>query len=189
MTRSKYALIAGGFAVVICLLVAACAVGCSSAKDGGPTGGAKDTKTDFTWFKMEVPDGVKISDQRGTTLDKVSFEFEYGVYFKPIWESGETAQALFDEQKQRHSSGWIEAGEAAYGTNKFIKGEYEHGRDSRSDYYFLDANGGAVYILVDYKAQYEDAVKTMLSTFTLSDNLDEKLKEAKSVNLNDVQVN
>ena len=175
-------------AFAVCFLAAITLAGCSGAKDGGTSGGANDKVTDCTWFKIEVPDGVKASDQRGTTVDKMSFEFEYGVYFKPIWEKGETAQALLDEQKSRHTNGWVDEGEMKLGNNTFLKGNYEHGRDSRSDYYFMDADGGAVYFLVDYKADYEEQVKTMLSTFELADNVDEKIKEAKNINISDVKI-
>ncbi len=177
-------------AFAICCLTAMFLVGCSQAKDGGTSGGANTTKvTDCTWFKIEVPEGVKASHARGDTVDKMSFEFEYGVYFKPIWESGDTAQKLLDEQKSRHTNGWVDEGEVKLGNNTYLKGNYEHGWDSRSDYYFLDGNGGAVYFLVDYKANYEEQVKTMLSTFELADNVDEKIKEAKQLQIDDVKIN
>ena len=175
-------------AFMICALGGVLLAGCSNSKDGGASGESNSKVTDCTWFTIEVPEGVKASNQRGDTVDKMSFEFEYGVYFKPIWESGETAQALSDEQKSRHKNGWVDEGEVKIGNNTFLKGNYEHGWDSRSDYYFMDGSGGAVYFLVDYKEQYDDKVKTMLSTFTLADNVDEKIKEAKQMQIDDVKI-
>ena len=189
MTLAKKSIITLALGFAVCLLAGTMLVGCNSSSDGGPSGGANDKVTDCTWFTIGLPEGVKASNQRGDTVDKMSFEFEYGVYFKPIWESGETAQALLDEQKSRHTEGWVDEGEIKLGNNTYLKGNYEHGWDSRSDYYFLDAEGGAVYFLVDYKDQYKDQVEKMLSTFTLADNVDEKIKEAKNINISDVKLN
>ncbi len=187
MIRAKK-LTAVGLALAICLLAAMFLVGCGESKDGGTSGSANTKVTDCTWFKIEVPDGVKAGHQRGDTVDKISFEFADGVYFKPIWESGDTAQELLDEQKSRHKDGWVDEGEVKLGNNTYLKGNYEHGWDSRTDYYFLDGNGGAVYFLVDYKADYEEQVKTMLLTFELVDNVDEKIKEAKQIKIDDVKI-
>ena len=154
--------------------------GCSSSTDG--------KKSDFTWFKVEVPEGVQVSNSLGDTVDKASFQFEHGAYFKPVWYKDNTATDLYDEEKNRKGDDWIEGGKVTFGNNTYMKGSYEHGKDSKADYYFMDGEGGAIKILVDYVDTYDEAAKTMLTTFELAGDVNEKIKEAKDITITDVTI-
>ena len=66
----------------ISLFAAVALVGCGGS--GGATGssgggGAEkptvDMRTDFIWFKVEVPEGVEITDVAGDTADRAQFKF------------------------------------------------------------------------------------------------------------------
>ena len=73
------------FAIVtlcISLFAAVALVGCGGsggATGSGGGGGAEkpavDMRTDFIWFKVEVPEGVEIIDVDGDTADKAQFKF------------------------------------------------------------------------------------------------------------------
>ena len=63
------------------LFAAVALVGCggSGATGSGGGGGAEkpavDMRTDFIWFKVEVPEGVEITDVAGDTADRAQFKF------------------------------------------------------------------------------------------------------------------
>ena len=57
-------------------------VGCGGsggATGSGGGGGAEkpavDMRTDFIWFKVEVPEGVEVTDVAGDTADRAQFKF------------------------------------------------------------------------------------------------------------------
>lgn len=66
----------------ISLFAAVALVGCGGsggATGSGGGGGAEkpavDMRTDFIWFKVEVPEGVEITDVAGDTADRAQFKF------------------------------------------------------------------------------------------------------------------
>ena len=85
----------------IALFAAFALAGCGgSASGGGPSGGAKSEskekapvakKTDFIWFKVEMPEGVGVSDSAGKNADRVQLTFPEDENasadrFIPVWK-------------------------------------------------------------------------------------------------------
>lgn len=86
----------------ISLFAAVALVGCGGS--GGATGSgggggtekpAVDMRTDFIWFKVEVPEGVEITDVAGDTADKTQFKFTESEHdsdrFIPVFDSDKDA--------------------------------------------------------------------------------------------------
>lgn len=91
----------------ISLFAAVALVGCGGS--GGTTGSgggggaekpAVDMRTDFIWFKVEVPEGVEITDVAGDTADRAQFKFTESEHasdrFIPVFDSDKNADELFD---------------------------------------------------------------------------------------------
>ena len=57
-------------------------------------------RTDFIWFKVEVPEGVEITDVAGDTADRAQFKFTESEHasdrFIPVFDSDKNADELFD---------------------------------------------------------------------------------------------
>ena len=100
----------------IALFAALALVGCGgSASSGGPSGGAKSeskekapaaAKTDFIWFKVEMPEGVGVSDSAGKNADKVQLTFPEDENasadrFIPVWKKALTAEESHADQAEK----------------------------------------------------------------------------------------
>ncbi|MFR6611994.1 MAG: hypothetical protein ACLUSU_00375 [Collinsella sp.] len=100
----------------ISLFAAVALVGCGGsggATGSGGGGGAEkpavDMRTDFIWFKVEVPEGVEITDVAGDTADRAQFKFTESEHasdrFIPVFDPDKNADELFDyEAKWKASS-------------------------------------------------------------------------------------
>lgn len=100
------------------LFAAVALVGCGGS--GGATGSgggaekpAVDMRTDFIWFKVEVPEGVEVTDVAGDTADRAQFKFTESEHasdrFIPVFDSDKNADELFDyEAKWNASFEWTE---------------------------------------------------------------------------------
>ena len=86
----------------ISLFAAVALVGCGGsggATGSGGGGGAEkpavDMRTDFIWFKVEVPEGVEITDVAGDTADRAQFKFTESEHasdrFIPVFDSDKNA--------------------------------------------------------------------------------------------------
>ena len=91
----------------ISLFAAVALVGCGGsggATGSGGGGGAEkpavDMRTDFIWFKVEVPEGVEITDVAGDTADRAQFKFTESEHasdrFIPVFDPDKNADELFD---------------------------------------------------------------------------------------------
>ena len=104
----------------ISLFAAVALVGCGGsggATGSGGGGGAEkpavDMRTDFIWFKVEVPEGVEITDVAGDTADRAQFKFTESEHasdrFIPVFDPDKNADELFDyEAKWNASFEWTE---------------------------------------------------------------------------------
>ena len=91
----------------ISLFATVALVGCGGsggATGSGGGGGAEkpavDMRTDFIWFKVEVPEGVEITDVAGDTADRAQFKFTESEHasdrFIPVFDTDKNADELFD---------------------------------------------------------------------------------------------
>ena len=84
----------------IALFAALALVGCGGSASGGGGSAAKSEskekapvakKTDFIWFKVEMPEGVDVSDSAGKNADRVQLTFPEDENasadrFIPVWK-------------------------------------------------------------------------------------------------------
>lgn len=84
----------------IALFAAFALVGCGGSASGGGGSAAKSEskekapvakKTDFIWFKVEMPEGVGVSDSAGKNADRIQLTFPEdenasGDRFIPVWK-------------------------------------------------------------------------------------------------------
>lgn len=103
----------------IALFAALALVGCggSASSGGGGSSASKSEgkekapvakKTDFIWFKVEMPEGVGVSDSAGKNADRVQLTFPENENttvdrFIPVWQEKMTAEESFAEQAERHT--------------------------------------------------------------------------------------
>ena len=100
----------------IALFAAFALVGCGGSASGGgsaPKSESKEKaavakKTDFIWFKVEMPEGVGVSDSAGKNADRVQLTFPENENttvdrFIPVWQEKMTAEESFAEQAERHT--------------------------------------------------------------------------------------
>lgn len=101
----------------IALFAAFALVGCGGIASGGGGSTSKSEgkekapvaeKTDFIWFKVEMPEGVGVSDSAGKNADRVQLTFPENENttvdrFIPVWQEKMTAEESFAEQAERHT--------------------------------------------------------------------------------------
>ena len=163
----------------ISLFAAVALVGCGGSGDATGSGGgggaekpAVDMRTDFIWFKVEVPEGVEITDVAGDTADRAQFKFTESEHasdrFIPVFDPDKNADELFDyEAKWNASFEWTE--------NDPVK-------------YFTEAGGGSVYVRIDNVEEHKDAVETMMKSLEFADDIAKAKTEAMDVKLDDIEI-
>ena len=140
----------------ISLFAAVALVGCGgngdatgSGGDGGAEKPAVDMRTDFIWFKVEVPEGVEITDVAGDTADRAQFKFTESEHasdrFIPVFDPDKNADELFDyEAKWKANSGWTESDPVKYNGKTWRSAYFTHSGGVTTEY-FTDVDGGSVY--------------------------------------------
>ena len=98
----------------IALFAAFALVGCGGITSGGGGSTSKSEgkekapvaeKTDFIWFKVEMPEGVGVSDSAGKNADRVQLTFPEdenasGDRFIPVWKKALTAEESHADQAE-----------------------------------------------------------------------------------------
>ena len=99
----------------IALFAALALVGCGGNASGGGSSASKSEgkekapvakKTDFIWVKVEMPEGVGVSDSAGKNADRVQLTFpedENGSAdrFIPVWKKALTAEESHADQAEK----------------------------------------------------------------------------------------
>lgn len=99
----------------IALFAAFALVGCGGSASGGGGSTAKSEskekapvakKTDFIWFKVEMPEGVGVSDSAGKNADRVQLTFPEDENasadrFIPVWKKALTAEESHADQAEK----------------------------------------------------------------------------------------
>lgn len=101
----------------IALFAAFALVGCGGSASGGgsaPKSESKEKapvakKTDFIWFKVEMPEGVGVSDSAGKNADRVQLTFPEDENasadrFIPVWKKALTAEESHADQAERRGT-------------------------------------------------------------------------------------
>lgn len=81
-------------------------VGGSTSKSEGKEKAPVAEKTDFIWFKVEMPESVGVSDSAGKNADRVQLTFpedENGSAdrFIPVWKKALTAEESHADQAEK----------------------------------------------------------------------------------------
>ena len=98
----------------IALFAALALVGCGGSASGGgsaPKSESKEKapvakKTDYIWFKVEMPEGVGVSDSAGKNADRVQLTFPEDENasadrFIPVWKKALTAEESHADQAEK----------------------------------------------------------------------------------------
>ncbi|MDB1820718.1 hypothetical protein ABG991_03780 [Collinsella aerofaciens] len=183
----------------ISLFAAVALVGCGGS--GGATGssgggGAEkptvDMRTDFIWFKVEVPEGVEITDVAGDTADRAQFKFTKSEHasdrFIPVFDPDKNADELFDyEAKWKTDFEWTENDPVKYNGKTWRNASYTHSGGVTTEY-FTEAGGGSVYVCIDNVEEHKDAVETMMKSLEFADDIAKAKTEAMDVKLDDIEI-
>lgn len=184
----------------IALFAALALVGCGGSASGGgsaPKSESKEKapvakKTDYIWFKVEVPEGVEITDVAGDTADRAQFKFTESEHasdrFIPVFDSDKNADELFDyEAKWNASFEWTENDPVKYNGKTWRNASYTHSGGVTTEY-FTDVDGGSVYVRIDNVEEHKDAVETMMKSLEFADDIAEAKTEAMDVKLDDIEI-
>ena len=184
----------------IALFAAFALVGCGGSASGGgsaPKSESKEKapvakKTDFIWFKVEVPEGVEITDVAGDTADRAQFKFTESEHasdrFIPVFDPDKNADELFDyEAKWKANSGWTESDPVKYNGKTWRSAYFTHSGGVTTEY-FTDVDGGSVYVRIDNVEEHKDAVETMMKSLEFADDIAEAKTEAMDVKLDDIEI-
>lgn len=98
----------------IALFAAFALVGCGGSASGGGSASKSESKekapvakkTDFIWFKVEMPEGVGVSDSAGKNADRVQLTFPEDENasadrFIPVWKKAMTAEESHADQAEK----------------------------------------------------------------------------------------
>ena len=148
--------------------------------------------TDFIWFKVEVPEGVEITDVAGDTADRAQFKFTESEHasdrFIPVFDTDKNADELFDyEAKWKANSGWTESDPVKYNGKTWRSAYFTHSGGVTTEY-FTDVDGGSVYVRIDNVEEHKDAVETMMKSLEFADDIAEAKTEAMDVKLDDIEI-
>ena len=183
----------------ISLFAAVALVGCGGSGGTSGSGGggeaekpAVDMRTDFIWFKVEVPEGVEITDVAGDTADRAQFKFTESEHasdrFIPVFDPDKNADVLFDyEAKWKANSGWTESDPVKYNGKTWRSAYFTHSGGVTTEY-FTDVDGGSVYVRIDNVEEHKDAVETMMKSLEFADDIAKAKTEAMDVKLDDIEI-
>lgn len=131
----------------IALFAALALVGCGGIASGGGSSTSKSEgkekapvaeKTDFIWFKVEMPESVGVSDSAGKNADRVQLTFPENENttvdrFIPVWEEKMTAEeALADEGRKNSMFQWKVGDPVEYNGRTWLTGTCEDNRGTHT---------------------------------------------------------
>ena len=187
----------------IALFAALALVGCggsassggggSAAKSGGKEKAPVAKKTDFIWFKVEMPEGVGVSDSAGKNADRVQLTFPKNENttvdrFIPVWEEKMTAEeALADEGRKSSMFQWEVGDPVEYNGRTWLTGTYKD-NSGTSTMLFTDVEPGSIYILIPNFDQHKKEAEALLNSIEFPDDMKEAVKEARGVEISSIEI-
>ena len=187
----------------IALFAAFALVGCGGSASGGSGSTAKSEskekapvakKTDFIWFKVEMPEGVGVSDSAGKNADRVQLTFPENENttvdrFIPVWQEKMTAEESFAEQAERHTGTfqWEDGGSVEYNGRTWLVGTYED-NSGISTIPFTDVEPGSVYVLISNFDQHKKEAEALLNSIEFPDDMAEAVSEAREVEISSIEI-
>lgn len=151
-------------------------------------------KTDFIWFKVEMPEGVGVSDSAGKNADRVHLTFPENEnttvdQFIPVWQEKMTAEESFAEQAEKKGDTfqWKDGGSVEYNGRTWLVGTYED-NSGISTMLFTDVEPGSVYVLISNFDQHKKEAEALLNSIEFPDDMKEAVKEARGVEISSIEI-
>ena len=187
----------------IALFAALALVGCGGSASGGGSSAAKGEskekapvakKTDFIWFKVEMPEGVGVSDSAGKNADRVHLTFPENEnttvdQFIPVWEKAMTAEESHADQAEKKGDTfqWEDGGSVEYNGRTWLTGTYKD-NSGTSTMLFTDVEPGSIYILIPNFDQHKKEAEALLNSIEFPDDMEEAVKEARDVEISSIEI-
>lgn len=163
----------------IALFAALALVGCGGSGSGGGSSASKSEgkekapvakKTDFIWFKIEMPESVGVSDSAGKNADRVQLTFpedENGSAdrFIPVWKKALTAEESHADQAEKKGDTfqWKDGGSVEYNGRTWLVGTYAD-NSGVSTLLFTDVEPGSVYVLISNFDLHKKEAEALLNS-------------------------
>lgn len=184
----------------IALFAALALVGCGGGASSGGSGATSSKekapvaeKTDFIWFKVEMPEDVGVSDSAGKNADRVQLTFPENKNttvdrFIPVWEEKMTAEeALADEGRKSSMFQWKVGDPVEYNGRTWLTGTCEDNRGTHT-YLFTDVEPGSVCVLIANFDQHEKEAETLLNSIEFPDDIKAAVTEARGVEISSIEI-
>lgn len=178
-------------------------VGCGGSASGGGGSTAKSEskekapvakKTDFIWFKVEMPEGVGVSDSAGKNADRVQLTFPEDENasadrFIPVWKKALTAEESHADQAEKKGDTfqWKDGGSVEYNGRTWLVGTYED-NSGISTILFTDVEPGSVYVLISNFDQHKKEAEALLNSIEFPDDMAEAVSEAREVEISSIEL-
>ena len=187
----------------IALFAALALVGCGGSASGGGSSAAKGEskekapvakKTDFIWFKVEMPEGIGVSDSAGKNADRVQLTFpedENGSTdrFIPVWKKAMTAKESHADQAEKKGDTfqWKDGGSVEYNGRTWLIGTYED-NSGVSTLLFTDVEPGSVYVLISNLDLHKKEAAALLNSIEFPDDMAKAVSEAREVEISSIEI-
>ena len=186
----------------IALFAALALVGCGGgASSGGGSDAATNSKekapvakkTDFIWFKVEMPEGVGVSDSAGKNADRVQLTFPENENttvdrFIPVWEEKMTAEeALADEGRKSSMFQWEVGDPVEYNGRTWLTGTCKDNGGTYT-YLFTDVDTGSIYIMIRNVDLHEKEAEALLNSIEFPDDMKAAVSEARGVEISSIEI-
>lgn len=187
----------------IALFAALALVGCGGSASGGGSSAAKSEgkekapvakKTDFIWFKVEMPEGVGVSDSAGKNADRVQLTFPEDENsstdrFIPVWEEKMTAEESFAQQAERHTGTfqWEDGDPVEYNGRTWLTGTCKDNGGTYT-YLFTDVDTGSIYIMMRNVDLHEKEAEALLNSIEFPDDMKAAVSEARGVEISSIEI-
>ena len=186
----------------IALFAAFALVGCGGSASGGGSASKSESKekapvakkTDFIWFKVEMPEGVGVSDSAGKNADRVQLTFPENENttvdrFIPVWQEKMTAEESFAEQAERHTGTfqWEDGDPVEYNGRTWLTGTCKDNGGTYT-YLFTDVDTGSVYIMIRNVELHEKEAEALLNSIESPDDMKAAVSEARGVEISSIEI-
>ena len=186
----------------IALFAAFALVGCGGSASGGGSASKSESKekapvakkTDFIWFKVEMPEGVGVSDSAGKNADRVQLTFPENENttvdrFIPVWQEKMTAEESFAEQAERHTGTfqWEDGDPVEYNGRTWLTGTCKDNGGTYT-YLFSDVDTGSIYILIRNVELHEKEAEALLNSIEFPDDMKAAVSEARGVEISSIEI-
>lgn len=185
----------------IALFAAFALVGCGGSASGGgsaPKSESKEKvpvakKTDFIWFKVEMPESVGVSDSAGKNADRVQLTFPENENttvdrFIPVWEEKMTAEeALADEGRKSSMFQWEVGDPVEHNGRTWLTGTCKDNRGTHT-YLFTDVEPGSVCVLIANFDLHKKEAEALLNSIEFPDDMKKAVDEAREVEISSIEI-